>query len=254
MKLLPQRRVRRTHIRRDEPFHGLADQLFTRVTEQLFAPGVGHSDDPRRVGHHQSVRRELEDAAEELLGLTQPLVGLLPPRDVGKADDGAEECAILDDRRRRIFDGKALAVFSPQEFVVHTPLFAALAGRAHRTVFDGILAAVRPVVMNERVRLLTNHFFGREAQQAAGRGIHKGDAAVGCHAVNAVTSRIQNESRALLSDLQSFPLRRQLALLGKQAQVALQHFETQCHQRQEVVEEGGLARAERMKSPHLYHT
>src|SRR5262245_14155411 len=150
MKLLPQPGMCRTHIWRYEPFHGLTDQLLTRVTEQFFAPGIGQSNRSLRVDHHQPVGCKFEDAAEELLGLPYSLVGFLPLRDVGKADDGAENRAVLDDGRRRILNGKTLAVFPPQEFVVHAPLFSALAGRAHGTLFDRIHAAIRAVMMDER--------------------------------------------------------------------------------------------------------
>ena len=73
MKLLPQCGMSRLHVPRDEHFHGLANELVARITEQRFAPRVCQSNHTGRVDHHQAVRSEFEHAAEELLGFTKAL-------------------------------------------------------------------------------------------------------------------------------------------------------------------------------------
>src|SRR6476620_3727606 len=105
--------MRRSHVRRYEHFNGLPDEVITRVTEQRFASGVGQSNHALRVDDHQSVRREFEPTAEELPGFPQLPVSFLAPRDVIKAAAATENCAVLDDWCRRIFDGEAGTVFPP---------------------------------------------------------------------------------------------------------------------------------------------
>ena len=250
----------RPHVGRNEHLHELANELLASKAEQLFATRVGQTDDALCVDHHQPVRRELEHAAEVPLGFTQAIVGLLAARDVREADDRPEHRTILNDRRGAVLDRKALAVLAPQEFVIHPPRFTPAARDAHRTFLRRIHAPIRTMVVDQRVRLLSDHFLRRVTQHPARRGVDEGDDPVRRHPVHPLVRGIQNESRALLADVQLVGLLSELAglllCLTEQllrTQTALQHFEAHRHQRHQLAEQGALARVERVERRRLDH-
>ncbi len=57
--------------RRHQHFYRLADQLFARVTEQLFGARVGCAHDAVSVGDEDRVRRELKKSLDGILGKTR---------------------------------------------------------------------------------------------------------------------------------------------------------------------------------------
>ena len=58
--------------------------------------------------------------------------------------------------------------------------------------------------MDEGVGLLADHFFRRESQHSACRGIHKSDLPNRTHSVNTFICGIENEARAFLGVLDLF--------------------------------------------------
>src|SRR5262249_31097567 len=107
---LTQLRMPRPDLVGDEHLDGMTDELLARVAEELLALRVGELDDALLVHDHQAVRRELENAAKELLRLLQAALGPValhgaPLQDV----DGAREVSGLVGRPREGHDLRIVA-------------------------------------------------------------------------------------------------------------------------------------------------
>ena len=213
---------------------------------------------------------------------------LLAQRDVGEADHRAHDRAVLQHRGGAILDRQARAVLAPQELVVDAAGLAVLVGGVHRAFFLRILAAVGPVVVEGGVGRLPDQFLGGEPEHPAGGGVHERDASLGVRAEDALGAGFEDEPRALLADLELFPLRGQLALLRQQflllrqqfllrlrqllglllelaglflglgeqflrAEVALQDLQAHRHHRQQFLEQRLLPRVERAEGGDLQH-
>src|SRR5262245_4982412 len=98
---------------------------------------------------------------------------LCPPRlgYIGKAHYGSNQRAVFEHRSHAVFDWKAGLVLSPDDFVVNMTGTAMLVGGEHRTLFFGILAAVRPMVVEGCVRWPSEKFLLHETEHLACRWI-----------------------------------------------------------------------------------
>src|SRR5512134_60981 len=151
-------------IVRNQHLDGLADQLFPRVAEQSLALGVDQANHALGVYNHQTVRRQFQDAAKELLRLAQPLFSTPALRDVAEADDGSHQLAAFPDWRGTILNRQPLAVLTPQKLAVNAARFAVRISGKHRALLERVLAAIGTVVMEEPVGLLINHLHHGKAQ------------------------------------------------------------------------------------------
>ena len=204
------------NIVRHEHLDGLADKLFARVAEQFLALRIDQTNGALGIDNHQTVGRQLQNAAEKPLRLAQALFGALALRDVTEADDRSDQRAVFPDRGGAILDRQPGAVFAPQEFVVNAARLAALVGGQHRTFLNRVVAAIGTVVMNELVRLLADHFLHSKAQQLAGGCVDEADAPFSVDTEDTFGCRVEDEPGAFFADRQLFALGGQLLLLGEQ--------------------------------------
>src|SRR5688572_25419302 len=100
----------------------------------------------------------------------------LPLCYVEEADNRSHDLSVFSNRRGAVFDRQAMTIFSPEELIVDAAFFPVGVCRKHRTFFLRVKASIRAMLMNQRMRTLTDHFFGRVAESITCRGIYKGDA------------------------------------------------------------------------------
>ena len=85
--------------------------------------------------------------------------------------------------------------------------------------------------MEGGVRRLADQFLGAKAEHPTRGRIQEGDAAVGVRAENALGAGVEDEPRALFTDLEQLLLRVQLLLLGQQFFLLRQQFLLRLRQR-----------------------
>jgi len=99
----------RSHLRGNQHLHRLTDELLARVAEQLLALGIRHPDDALLIHDHQPVRRELQHAAEELLGLAQAmLAGPDVLQELARPDVAQEDLELERQHGGRFLEQRAL--------------------------------------------------------------------------------------------------------------------------------------------------
>ncbi len=260
----------------------LADQEIAAGAKRPLVGLVAADEPASRVLDEHRVGNRLEQRFLEGEAIGQFLRGPLALGDVREADHRAHDGAVLPHGRGAVLHRQGAAVLAPQTLDVDPAGFAPPVGGEHRGFLHRKLAAIGMVMMDQGVRRLADHLLRREAEQAAGGGIHEPDPPLGVHAEDALGAGFQNQPGALLAGLEMFALGGQFPLLPQQlllrlgkllglrlelpglflglrqqfpgAQIALENFQTHRHDRQQLVHQRLLVRSQRPERPKLDHT